>query len=195
MSEQISRAEPLRIDFEKLLKLRIVVGRFGEIDGGRWWNSSGQLGPVGAAALRRGFPRTYHFAQARSVFAIAGHRCDEQLGRQAYVTLWRLLETIEEEFDARWEGWLDQAADWGPFFDRAAGIAGGDLIEHLTSLQLVSEADLTAYWRLGAPQEGRSVVFPEAFQGTDAEIALLALGFARGEPGTLVVPCARMADA
>ena len=111
------------------------------------------------------------------------------------MTLWRLPETIEEEFDARWEGWLDRAADWGPFFDRAEGIAGGDLVEQLTSLRLVSEADLAAYSRLGASQEGRSVVLPDAFGGTDADIALLALGFARGEPGTLAVPYARRADA
>lgn len=193
MSDQISHAERLRIDFEKLLKIRIVVGRFGEIDVARWWNSNGQLGPVGAAALRRGFPRTYHFAQARSVFAIAANRCDEQLGRQEFVTLWRLPETIEEEFDSRWEGWLDRAADWGPFFDRAEDIAGGDLVEQLTSLQLVSEADLAAYSRLGSSEEGRSVVLPDAFVGTDADIALLALGFAHGAPGTLVVPCARRA--
>ena len=65
------------IDLEKLLRLRLVVARFGEFDNARWWNTKGQLGKLGAAALRRGFPRTYHFAQARSVFAVAAQRCDD----------------------------------------------------------------------------------------------------------------------
>ena len=60
---------PASIDLDRLLKLRLVVARFGEMDGARWWNTKGQLGRLGAAALRRGFPRTHRFAQARAVFA------------------------------------------------------------------------------------------------------------------------------
>ncbi len=55
------------IDLERLLKLRLAIARFGEMDLARWWNTKGQLGRLGATALRRGFPRTHHFAQARSV--------------------------------------------------------------------------------------------------------------------------------
>ena len=69
------------IDLDRLLKLRLVIVRFGEMDLARWWNTKGQLGKLGAAALRRGFPRTHYFAQARSVFAVAAHRC--AAGRQA----------------------------------------------------------------------------------------------------------------
>ena len=45
---------------------------------------------MGAAALRRGLPRTHYFAQARSVFAVAAHRCDEVFNPPDTVTLWRL---------------------------------------------------------------------------------------------------------
>ena len=62
------------IDLDHLLKLRLVVARFGEMDGARWWNTKGQLGRLGAAALRHGFPRTHRFAQARAVFAVAALR-------------------------------------------------------------------------------------------------------------------------
>jgi hypothetical protein len=65
------------IDLERLLKLRVVVARVGEMDLAQWWNTKNQLGRSGASTLRRGFPRTHHFAQARSVFAVALHRCDE----------------------------------------------------------------------------------------------------------------------
>ena len=36
---------------------------------------------------------------------------------------------------------------------------------------------------------------PGIFSGTDDDVALLALGFARGEPGALAVPYARRGDA
>ncbi len=64
---------------ELILKLRVVVGRFGEMDLAGWWNTRGQLGPLGAPVLRRGFPRTHCFAQARSVFV----RCSTPLRRSS----------------------------------------------------------------------------------------------------------------
>jgi hypothetical protein len=89
------------VDFDRLLKLRLVVARFGEMDLARWWNTRGQLGRLGAAALRRGFPRTHYFAQARSVFAVAAHRCQEVFDPPDCVTLWRLAEATEDGFDAQ----------------------------------------------------------------------------------------------
>src|SRR5215467_9047757 len=91
------------IDLDQLLRLRLVVARFGEMDLARWWNTKGQLGRLGAVTLRRGFPRTYRFAQARSVFAVAAHRCAEVFDPPDCVTLWRLSEAFEEEFEQRWE--------------------------------------------------------------------------------------------
>src|SRR6266446_9683397 len=61
------------LNFDRLLKLRLVVARFGEMDLAKWWNTRGQLGRLGTAAMRRGFPRTHYFAQSRSVFAVAAH--------------------------------------------------------------------------------------------------------------------------
>ena len=107
-------------DLDRLLKLRLVVGRFGEMDIARWWNTNGQLGRLGTSALRRGFPRTHYFAQARTVFAAAAQRCSEVFDPPGCVTLWRLPEAIEEEFDARWEHWLDSATQWSPFFEQLA---------------------------------------------------------------------------
>jgi hypothetical protein len=64
------------LDFERLFKLRLVVARQGEMDGARWWNTLGLLGPRGAAVLKRGFPATHLFTQARIVFTVARHRCN-----------------------------------------------------------------------------------------------------------------------
>lgn len=183
------------VDLEKLFRLRLVVARFGELDNARWWNTKGQLGRLGASVLRRGFPRTHCFAQARSVFAVAGQRCDEVFNPPGCVTLWKLPESLEEDFDARWEHWLDHASDWDLFFERIETLGSTDLVEILHSLELVAEADLDAYARLRRSAEGRAVQLPGVYDSTDATIALLALGFARGEPGTLSVPYAKRVGA
>ena len=183
------------VDVERLLKLRLVVGRFGEMDLARWWNTKSQLGRLGAAALRRGFPRTYHFAQARSVFAVAAHRCAEVFDPPGCVTLWRLPEAIEEEFDVRWEQWLDRASEWQPFFRQIELLQDTDLIATLRSLELVGDLDVERFARLRRSAEGRAVPLPGVFSGGDSDITQLAIGFARGAAGALAVPYARRADA
>src|SRR5437868_7406304 len=99
--------ETASLDLDRLLKLRVLVARFGEMDLARWWNTRGQLGRLGTAALRRGFPRTHYFAQARSVFAVAAHRCREVFDPAESVTLWQLPDAVEEDFESHWERWLD----------------------------------------------------------------------------------------
>ena len=187
--------KPATIDLDRLLKLRLVVARFGEMDIAKWWNTKGQLGRVGASALRRGFTRTHHFAQARSVFAVAAHRCAEVFDPPGCVTLWRLPENIEEEFDTRWEHWLDNAADWAPFFQRLEALPSSDLVEALGSFDIVNDGDVERLVRLRRSAEGRAVPLPGIFSGTDDDIALLAIGFARAEVGSLAVPYARGVDA
>jgi hypothetical protein len=182
------------IDLDRLLKLRLVVARVGEMDLAKWWNTKGQLGRLGTAALRRGFPRTHHFAQARSVFAVAAHRCSEVFDPPGGVTLWRLPENIEEEFDARWEHWLDNAPDWAPYFQKLERLQSSDLLEALDSFEIVNDRDVESLVKLRRCAEGRAVPLPGVFSGTDDDVALLALGFARGEPGCLAVPYARLGD-
>lgn len=184
---------PSHIDLDRLLKLRLIVARFGEMDLAQWWNTKGQLGRFGALALQRGLPRTHFFAQARSVFAVAAARCADVFDPPGCVTLWRLTDELEEAFDARWEYWLDHAADWTPFFEQLKSLKGPDLLALLKALASVSESELEAYTRLRRAAEGRAVPIPGEFSGTDADIALLALGFARGGPKELAVPYARRA--
>jgi hypothetical protein len=179
------------MDLERLLKLRVAIARFGEMDLAKWWNTKGQLGRMGSMALRRGFPRTHHFAQARSVFAVAAHRCEELFNPPGCVTLWRLPAAIEDEFDARWEHWLDSAAEWAPFFEKIEKLTGDDLVARLRELELVTDADVERASKLRRSAEGRAVPLPGVFANADADVALLALGFARSEPGQLAVPYAR----
>ena len=183
------------IDLDRLLKLRLLVARFGEMDLAKWWNTKSQLGKLGAATLRRGFPRTHYFAQARSVFAVAAHRCAEVVGDPNCVTLWRLPEMVEEEFDARWEQWLDNAGEWYAFFERLQTLPMNHLAATLRSFEVVGEHDIEAFSRLRRSAPGRAVPLPSAFSGTNDEVALLALGFDRGETGALAVPCAKRGNA
>lgn len=183
------------IDLDQLLKLRLVVGRFGEMDLAKWWNTKGQLGKLGAAALRRGFPRTHRFAQARSVFAVAAHRCAEVFEMPGTVTLWRLTDAIEEQFDAKWEYWLDHASEWTPFFERIESAPPSDLASVLRTFELVTDRDVEASAKLRRTAEGRAVQLPGTFTESDADAALLALGFSRSEVGSLAVPYLRRSDA
>src|SRR5437762_941418 len=145
------------VDFDRLLKLRLVVARFGEMDIAKWWNTTGQLGRLGAAALRRGFPRTHHFAQARSVFAVAAHRCAEVFNSPRCVTLWQLPDAIEEEFDARWEHWVENAVAWRPFFNKLECLDGSDLQATLRGFEITNDRDVDAFARLRRAAEGRAV--------------------------------------
>lgn len=181
-----------KIDFARLLKLRVVTARVGEMDLAKWWNTRGQLGRLGTAAVRRGFPRTHYFAQARSVFSVAGFRCREVFNPPRSVTLWQLTEAVEAEFEAHWEHCLDLADEWRPFFLEVEALKESDLKSALESFNLLSEAASESFSRLRRSAEGRAVPLPGVFTATNLDVELLTLGFARGEPGALAVPYARL---
>jgi len=180
------------LDLDHLLKLRAVVGRFGEMDVARWWNTTGQLGPLGAKVARRGLPRTHRFAQARSVFAVAAHRCAEVFQPPKCVTLWMLPSDIEEAFDAQWEKWLEDGDSWTAFFRDVEGIsAASDLPQFMAGHGLADPSQIAAAAKLKRSAEGRAVLLPGSFSRDADSVTMLALAFARGEPGALAVPYAR----
>lgn len=179
------------INFDCLLKLRLIVARFGEMDIARWWNTRGQLGRLGTAAIRRGFPRTHYFAQARSVCAVAAHRCHEVFNPPESVTLWQLPDAVEEDFESHWERWLDHAVEWTPFFQRLEDLKEKDLKVVLQSFGLITGDELQLFSRLRLSAEGRAVPLTGSFTCANQDITMLALGFARGEPGALAVPYAK----
>lgn len=176
-----------RITLDQLLKIRAVVGRVGEMDLAQWWNTKGQLGSLGASVLKRGFPRTHHFAQARSVFAVAGHRCAEVYDPKDTVTLWKLPPDLEDEFEMRWEQWLDDAADWQPFFEELQDCSA-DLVAELQRFGLVTDDQIERASKLRRSAEQRAVQVSGEFEGTTDDLTVLALAFSRGGTGNLAVP-------
>jgi hypothetical protein len=190
-----SAASEQELDLAWLLKVRTVVARIGEMDLARWWNSNGQLGPQGASVLRRGLPRTHYFAQSRSVCMVAAARCAQIFDPPGSVTLWRLTDSLEEQLATLWEGWLDDAKSWRPFFERIAAIKATDLSACLAEFDLVTADDATATRSLKKSMDGRSMQMPRLFDGSRKSVVMLALSFGYGSPGNLVVPYARRADA
>lgn len=152
-----------------------------------WWNTNGQLGSMGASVLRRGFPRTYRFAQARSVFAVAAQRCRELYDPPNTVTLWHLPAAVEDDFEQAWPRWIDDTSEWEPFFEGLEKCSA-DLAEELVSRDLVTSDNVDQLSRLKRSAEQRGVGLPGPFSGSRDDLGALALAFARGEKGNPTVP-------
>lgn len=185
-------ASPPTIDFGRLFKLRLVVARHGEMDAARWWNTQETLGPRGAVVLKRGFPSTHSFAQARIVFEVARSRCHELFDPPGCMTLWNLPAEIEDQFEERWQGWLDAGDTWAPVFQTVETQTGEDLLKSLGALDLLSHPQLEAVRKLRRSAENRAVPLPGTHQPNDEVITLLAAGFARGEAGNPAIPYATL---
>ena len=182
------------VDLDRLLKLRLVVARHGEMDCAGWWNTRGILARHGQIALGRGFPRTHFFAQARIAVAVARSRCRQVFAPPVRSTLWELPVENEDEFDAQWEAWLDDAAAWEPFFADLASYGGEDFLSALRSRELVTAGQAEQAMKLLRSAENRAVAIPGSHKPHDEIIALLAAGFCRGEVGQPAVPYAKLED-
>lgn len=180
------------IDFERLFKLRLVVARHGEMDAAKWWNTQGMLSRRGAVVLKRGFPATHHFVQARIVFEVAKSRCHELFDPPGCMTLWNLPAELEERFQEHWQGWLDETEKWTPIFQQVEAQTGADLLKSLDELDLISQAHLGAVSKLRRSLENRAVHISGPFRPNDEIITLLAAGFARGASGNPAIPYARL---
>lgn len=177
------------LDLAWLCKVRVAIGRMGEMDLYRWWNTDGQLGPFGARMMSRGLPRTHYFAQAKSVFAVATHRSTQVFNPPNCSTLWHLTDAIEDEFDAKWESWLDDAVNWRPFFEQVASVGSGSVPSVLTSLGLVSDAEVgESEGLLRRSTANSAVLLPNVFARTRHCVSLLALGHGLSDTGDLRVP-------
>ena len=180
------------IDFDRLLKLRLVVARHGEMDVAKWWNTQGMLGRRGAAVLQRGLPNTHYFSQARVVFEVATSRCLELFDPPGCMTLWSLPAEIEEQFQEHWQIWLDQKDKWISIFQLIEGQEGDDLISKFQMFDLIDQNQLDKVVKLRKSAETRSVSIPGTFSPNDEIIGLLAAGFSLGKPGDPVIPYAKL---
>ncbi len=182
------------IDLDRLLRLRLVVARHGEMDRAAWWNTRGMLGRHGAIALQRGLPRTHRFAQARVVFAVARSRCQELFDPPGCVTLWKLPIDCEDAFEEHWHRWLSALDQWDPLFERLESSKEGSLLTELAGSDLISPAEIEEVRALRRSAEGRAVQLNGEHRISDDLVTLLAAGFAKGERGAPAIPYARLAE-
>ena len=181
------------ISLSNLFKLRLVVGRFGEMDCNGWWNTNGVLGQRGEAVYRRGFPATHWFAQARVVFEVARSRCREVLPSLNYITLWNLPSDIEDQFDTAWHDWLDKGEEWGPFISGISGPLQDDLAQTLLSRNLVPEG--SAKLLGGKPRDDSRVwQLPGVLALDDRALQMLAFGFTLGSKSSIAFPYLRLGN-
>jgi hypothetical protein len=179
------------LDLCRLLKLRLAVAGYGEMDVAGWWNTRGMLGRNGALVLSRGFPRTHLFAQARVVFAVARARCLELFDPPDSITLWKLPANVESQFEDRWHEWLAESDGWTDLFEQIAAIEPTtNLLEVLSDLTLVNPPQRESVSVLPREASGRAVKVPGNSTLTDEAVTLLGAGFARGEQGAPAVPYA-----
>lgn len=182
------------INLDKLLKLRLTIARFGEMDVAKWWNTRGILGRYGTIAISRGFPRTHQFAQARIAFAVARSRCEEVFNPLGCMTLWNLPAHAEDQFETQWHAWLDDIEKWEPFFINLENVGKMGLLETLQDFDLLYGKDAEAVKKLHRSSEGKAVPIPGSHIPKDEILALLAAGFSLGEPAKLTVPYARLEE-
>jgi hypothetical protein len=182
------------IDLDRLLSLRLVVARHGEMDRAAWWNTRGMLGRHGAIALQRGLPRTHRFARARVVFAVARSRCGELFDPPGCVTLWKLPIDVEDAFEEHWQRWLSSPGQWDPLFERLATSGEDALLSEFASNDLISPVQAEAVRALRRSAEGRAVQLHGEHALTDELVTLLAAGFAKSERGAPAIPYARLAE-
>ena len=178
------------INLDRLFELRLVVGRYGEMDRAGWWNTRGMLGRHGHLALGRGLPRTHQFAQARVVFAVASARCAEVFAPPGGITLWKLPAEIEDDFEEGWQRWLAESERWRETFERLAASNETDLRSELSAHGLVSSEQLAAADALRRSAEGRAVEVPAPDGVDDDLITLLAGGFVKGDRQSPTIPYA-----
>jgi hypothetical protein len=183
------------MNLERLLKLRLVVARFGEMDGAGWWNTRGMLTRLGKSVLGRGFPRTDIFAQARAVFEVARARCREIFNPPNAITLWDLPPALEDAFEGEWRRWCASRDTWLPFFMSVQDQGQDDLFAAFKAAGLFGPTDADRLGKLRRGSEGRSVPIPGANVLNDQMVDLLALGFCKGAKSELLVPYTSVVEA
>jgi hypothetical protein len=174
------------VDISRLLAMRLWVARLGESDVKSWWRTDGILGPDGAFVGPRVLPRTHSTARARIAFAVAKQACLDRHPDREAMHLFELTPEIEDRVDQLLVDRLGNAAFWEPLMARLESVTK----ESETALVLreagVADEDLTYVSSLKFGPAQRSV--PIAASTPENVLSRLAAGFARSEPGKLVVP-------
>lgn len=176
------------LNLEALFKYRLIVGRYGEMDVARWWNTSGILSALGSKVASRGLPRTEFYGRARVLFAVASQRTREYFSPPESFTLWSLPSSIENSLDEAMIHWAHAGRSWPVIEEELAGLKIGKIEQALQRADVPSELFNGSVQKLKTGPEGKSVLLPQSTTFTDETVALLAAAFSRSKPETLLLP-------
>jgi hypothetical protein len=182
----------LQLDLELIFKCRLIVGRYGEMDLARWWNTSGILSHLGSRVASRGLPKSEFYGRARALFAVATHRTRSFFSPPHSHTLWSLPPHLENALDEAMIGWAHEGRTWSETEKLLYDLKVGDLEAALISAGVISSSILPTLARLQTGSEGRSIRLPEVTEITDDSVALLAAAFSRSSPDSLLLPVVAM---
>lgn len=172
---------------DHILKLRMAVGRHGEMDRAEWWNTRGIMGAKGGVVLERGFPRTHPLVQARIAFSVAKDRCKSVFAASDTATLWSLPAELEDQFRSNWSQWLSHNDRWDKFLEQVNDATEEGLTRGLKSLGLIEKVH--ADQAMEADRQGASAQISSDVAEVNEDVAsALAASFALGDENDLVVP-------
>jgi len=179
---------------DRILIIRTLVARAGEKDNLAWWDSDA-LSEAGSYVLRRLFPRSAARAGVRLAIEAATIRHRTVLGEQKVLSLFCLGEPWDSLVDGRIERRyggpnlprVPESLQWAS--DLAAALKEGGLLtdsdwEAPESLELFESNTL----EIGQVRDAHGLL-PEEINRLASR---LAVSYARGEKGRLVVPYLRI---
>jgi hypothetical protein len=173
---------------EILFKCRLIVGRYGEMDIARWWNTTGILSTLGSKVASRGLPRTEFYGRARVLFAVASQRTREYFSPPQCFTLWSLPPSVENTLDEAVIRWAHEGRSWPVIENAHAGLKLGGIDQALQSVDIAPAQIRSSVAKLKAGPEGKSIRLAEISRITDETVALLAAAFSRSKPVALILP-------
>jgi len=112
---------------ELLFQCRLIIGRYGEMDIARWWNTSGILSSLASKVASRGMPRTEFYARSRALFAVAAQRTRQYFSPPECFTLWFLPPSVENVLDEAMIRWAHEGRSWPAIEDALAGLKLGGI--------------------------------------------------------------------
>ena len=177
-----------KVNPEQLFKSRIIIGRYGEMDIARWWNTSGILSSLGSKVASRGLPRTEFYGRARVLFAVAAQRTRQYFSPPEAFTLWSLPPSVENALDEAMIRWAHEGRSWPVVEEALAGLKLGGIEQALQSADVAPDHISGLVPKLKAGPEGKSILLPQSSKIMDETVALLAAAFSRSRPESLLLP-------
>jgi hypothetical protein len=176
------------LNLELLFRCRLIVGRYGEMDISRWWNTSGVLSELGSKVAARGLPRTEFYSRARVLFAVASYRTREYFCPPGSFSIWLMPPSVEQALDETMIRWVHEGRSWPEILVLLDSLKKDGLTQTLQNAGVLTDATLNTVSNLKPGPEGKSIRVPDVISLADETVRVLAAAFVHSKSGALLVP-------